>query len=131
MTSNCSKRAICYNYMERILTPCPAYLCSLKYLHYYVNLHIKYISFGTNVYFISGFYCIVKIRWSSDRIYGQISSERTAELLELSISKFLLNTKITGPARLLPRLRRPPHAHIGGEAHIQVSMYGVLESRKG
>ena len=32
VTSNCSKQAICCNYLERILTPCPAYLCSLKYL---------------------------------------------------------------------------------------------------
>ena len=30
MTSNCSKWAICCNYLARILTPCPAYLCSLK-----------------------------------------------------------------------------------------------------
>ena len=34
VTSNCSKRAICCNYLERILTPCPAYLCGLKYLGY-------------------------------------------------------------------------------------------------
>ena len=32
VTSNCSKRAICCNYLERILTLCPAYQCSLKYL---------------------------------------------------------------------------------------------------
>ena len=32
VTSNCSKWAICCNYLARILTPCPAYLCSLKYL---------------------------------------------------------------------------------------------------
>ena len=31
VTSNCSKR-VCCNYLERILTPCPAYLCSFKYL---------------------------------------------------------------------------------------------------
>ena len=32
VTSNCRKWAICCNYLARILTPCPAYLCSLKYL---------------------------------------------------------------------------------------------------
>ena len=31
-TENCSKRPVCCNYLERVLTPCPAYLCSLKYL---------------------------------------------------------------------------------------------------
>ena len=40
VTSNCSKRAICCNYLERILTPCPAYLCSLKYLAFKVTLKI-------------------------------------------------------------------------------------------
>ena len=36
--SNCSKWAICCNYLARILTPCPAYLCSLKYLGFNQSL---------------------------------------------------------------------------------------------
>ena len=31
-TENCSKQPVCCNYLERVLTPCPAYLFSLKYL---------------------------------------------------------------------------------------------------
>ena len=43
VTSNCSKGAICCNYLERILTPCPAYLCSLKYLGFFPNKPFLYI----------------------------------------------------------------------------------------